>query len=160
MLQERSACGRSFRRWRRARHTRRRDWKSNSLGNHVIASPLQDSRSQAWRSEVKTLLIPRMGILVPLGELTHATLKLILKSISKARHAHNRICDFVLHYNGYCKTIEERGTSAPVRGGSYVEGVIGQPIMVIRLLVQSQTRISRRSCMPTLHHYFRLENFR
>ncbi len=61
------------------------------------------------------------------------TLKLILKSISEKERV-TLIIAFAIFVFALtitiAKTIEERGTSAPVRGGSYVEGVIGQPIMV------------------------------
>lgn len=61
------------------------------------------------------------------------TLKLILKSISEKERV-TLIIAFAIFVFALtvtiAKTIEEQSAAAPVRGGSYIEGVVGQPIMV------------------------------
>lgn len=61
------------------------------------------------------------------------TLKLILKSISQKERVTLTIAFAIFVFAltvTIAKTIEERGAAAPVQGGSYTEGVVGQPIMI------------------------------
>lgn len=61
------------------------------------------------------------------------TLKLILRSISEKERVTLTIAFAIFVFAltvTVAKTIEEKGAAAPVQGGAYVEGVVGQPIMV------------------------------
>ncbi len=70
------------------------------------------------------------------------TLKLLLKSISQKERVTLTIAFAIFVFAltvTIAKTIEEKGASAPVRGGSYTEGVVGQPIMINPIFSSNQT---------------------
>ncbi len=70
------------------------------------------------------------------------TLKLILKSISQKDRVTIAIAFAIFVFAlmvTITKTIEESGSYIPVRGGTYTEGIVGQPIMINPVFSSNQT---------------------